>query len=95
MQAHMTTSAPSTRTVHTHLNLVPSQVVELDVLVELDAGAVPEQVRKIHDPLIDLDDASILPCVNQMAIRRQPRASPCNEQLPPGRFCEFEILICF
>lgn len=41
-------------TPKSHLDLVEAQVVELHVTVEVEAGGVAEQVRKVHDPLVDL-----------------------------------------
>lgn len=38
-----------------HLDLLPAQVVQLHMAVEVEAGGVAEQVRKVHDPLVDLN----------------------------------------
>ena len=42
------------RTQQAHLDLVKAQVVQLNVAVEVEACRVAEQVRKVHDPLVDL-----------------------------------------
>lgn len=43
-----------------HLDFVPPQVAELHVAVELEACCVTENVRKVHDPLINLDDIAFV-----------------------------------
>jgi hypothetical protein len=41
-----------------YLDFVPSEITKLHMAIELQACCVPEDMCKVHDPLVDLDDAT-------------------------------------